>query len=82
MKITDPYGATPLEPDELAGLKFKHVTTRNQLDQLEQANIQDGLRWLSRQKEFNILSENFVRTLHRQLFGQVWTWAGEYRTTG
>ncbi|MCP3673857.1 MAG: cell filamentation protein Fic, partial [Gammaproteobacteria bacterium] len=30
-----PDGATPLEPDELEGLRFKHVTTRGELDQLE-----------------------------------------------
>ena len=47
MRATDyPEGATPLDPAELAGLKFKHVTTHEQLDHLEQANIQDGLRWL------------------------------------
>lgn len=36
-------GATPLDPDELAGLKFKHITTRGQLDELKQANIVKGL---------------------------------------
>ena len=33
-----PDGATPLDPDELGGLKFKHITTREELDELEQAN--------------------------------------------
>jgi hypothetical protein len=27
-----PDGATPLDPNELGGLKFKHVTTRGELD--------------------------------------------------
>jgi hypothetical protein len=35
-----PEGATALDPDEMEGLKFKHVTTREELDHLEQANIQ------------------------------------------
>lgn len=26
-----PEGATPLDPDELAGLRFKHVSTRGEL---------------------------------------------------
>lgn len=59
--ITYPDGATPLDPDEIRGLKFKHITTRNQLDQLEQANIQTGLRWLARRKNSDILHEGFVR---------------------
>jgi len=80
-KMDYPEGATPLDPDELEGLKFKHVTTRGQLDHLEQANIQDGLRWLSRRKNADILNEAFIRQLHKNLFGEVWTWAGTFRTT-
>ena len=75
----EPDGATPLDPEEREGLRFKHVTTRGQLDHLEQANIQNGLRWLSRQKRTDILHEDFVRELHRRLFGEVWTWAGTFR---
>ncbi len=30
----EPEGATPIDPDERDGLKFKHVTTRGQLDEL------------------------------------------------
>jgi Fic-DOC domain mobile mystery protein B len=83
MDIFDyPDGATPLDPDELAALKFKHVTTRGQLDHLEQANIQNGLRWLERRRnKTDILHEGFVRDLHERLFGEVWTWAGTFRTT-
>ena len=80
-KMDYPEGATPLDPDELEGLKFKHVTTRGQLDHLEQANIQEGLRWLSRRKNADILNEAFIRQLHKNLFGEVWTWAGTFRTT-
>lgn len=76
-----PEGATPLDPDELKGLKFKHVTTRAQLDLLEQANIVEGLAWLSRQKSPDIFSINFVVKLHEKLFGQVWNWAGTFRQT-
>jgi len=75
-------GQTPLDPDELEGLKHPHVTTRGQLDQLEQANFQAGMIWLGRQKRPDILAEEFVRQLHRQMFGEVWTWAGTYRLTG
>ena len=75
----EPEGATPLDPDEIEGLKFKHITTRGELDELEQANITQGLRWLSRRRGGDVLSDDFVRTLHKRLFGDVWTWAGTYR---
>lgn len=81
MSIEYPDGATPLDPDELAGLKFKHVTTRGELDHLEQANIQQGMIWLRRYKGDDILNETFIRELHRRLFGDVWSWAGDFRTT-
>ncbi len=77
----EPDGATPLEPDDKAGLRFAHITTRGELDQLEQANIVEGLQWLKKQKNTNILSEGFVRDLHKRLFGQVWKWAGTFRKT-
>jgi Fic-DOC domain mobile mystery protein B len=76
-----PEGATPLDPNELGGLKHKHITTQGELDQLEQANIESGLQWLSRQRA-HVLTDDFVVTLHKQLFGDVWDWAGTFRKTG
>jgi Fic-DOC domain mobile mystery protein B len=80
--VTDePDGATPLDPDEREGLRLRHVQTRGELDRLEQANIVDGLRWLKRQKKPDVLTEAFVYRLHKELFGQVWRWAGQRRQT-
>ncbi len=76
-----PEGATPLDLNELDGLKFKHVSTRGELDQLEQAGITEGLHWLAVQKRPDVLSEGFVLELHRRLFGRVWQWAGTFRRT-
>jgi Fic-DOC domain mobile mystery protein B len=76
-----PEGATPLDPDELGGLKHKHITTRGELDELEQANIQSGVRWMGRQRG-DVLTDGFATTLHKQLFGDVWDWAGTFRRTG
>ncbi len=80
-EIEYPEGATPLDADEMEGLKFPHVTTRGELDHLEQANITAGLLWLNRRKDPDILNDQFVRNLHRHLFGEVWRWAGSYRIT-
>lgn len=76
-----PEGATPLDPDEMDGLKFKHITTRGELDELEQANIESGLLWLSRQRRADVLTDDFAVTLHKRLFGDVWSWAGTFRKT-
>jgi Fic-DOC domain mobile mystery protein B len=63
------------------GLKYKHITTQGELDQLEQANIESGLRWLGRQRA-HVLTDDFAITLHKRLFGDVWDWAGTFRKTG
>lgn len=76
-----PEGATPLDPDEMEGLRFKHVSTRGELDQLEQANITQGLQWLERQKGPDVLNEGFICDLHNRLLGHVWKWAGSFRKT-
>lgn len=76
-----PEGATPLDPNDLNGLKFKHFTLREELDELEQANIESGLRWLARQRR-DVLTDAFAIALHKRLFGEVWDWAGTFRKTG
>lgn len=76
-----PEGATPLDPDELEGLKFRHITTREQLNHLEQGNIQSGLLWLQKKKHIDLLTESFIKKLHQKLFGEVWKWAGSFRKT-
>ncbi len=76
-----PDGATPLHPDELDCLKFKHVSTKRELDQLEQAGITEGLKWLDKQRNPDVLTEAFVLELHKRLFGSVWKWAGTFRRT-
>ena len=82
MVMDNPQGATPLEPDELEGLKFTHIQTRGELDQLEQQNIQEGYNWLSRQRKYkDYLSSEFLKALHEKLFGSVWSWAGHFRKT-
>ncbi|MEI9421322.1 mobile mystery protein B [Mesorhizobium sp. Cs1299R1N1] len=77
-----PVGATPLDPNELGGLRHKHITTQAELDELEQSNIASGLLWLSRTRRKDILTHGFAVELHRRLFGEVWHWAGAFRTTG
>jgi Fic-DOC domain mobile mystery protein B len=74
-------GQTPLDEDEKEGLLIKSVTTRGELDEFEQLNIEKAIEWTLGKKwksEF-ILSENFIRELHKRMFNEVWSWAGDFR---
>lgn len=78
-------GQTALDPDEKEGLLIPTVTTRGELDEVEQRNIEEAIRWtLERRKRFavaEVLSERFVMELHRRMYGEVWAWAGSFRRT-
>jgi len=76
-----PDDATPLDPDEMDGLKFKHINARGELNHLEQANIEAGIEWMRRSRRTDILSETYICELHKHLFGDVWRWAGTFRRT-
>lgn len=81
MKFEYAPGATPLDPDEGAGLIPSHITTQEQLNEWEAANILDGEKWAFSRKHSDLLSLQFIRLLHKKLFGETWKWAGEFRTT-
>lgn len=75
-----PVGATPLDPDDLEGLKIKTISTRGELDRWEQQNIGEAMDWLqTRRSRSNILNEGFVKKLHAKMLDKVWDWAGEFR---
>lgn len=73
-------GTTPLDPEEAEGLLAPHVQTREQLNELENANIVQGQSWLARKRVRDLLKESFPRLLHKRLFGEVWAWAGTFRS--
>ncbi len=73
-----PPGATPLDADELANLIPRHITTQSELNEWEQLNILQGEAWARKQRK-DTLDVDFVRQLHREMFGETWRWAGEFR---
>lgn len=79
MTVTSTDGATPLDPDESERLIPTHVTTREELNRLEQENIMDAMQWLETAHLKDIMNEAFVRKLHQRMFGRVWKWAGQFR---
>lgn len=79
--FNDAPGATPLDPDEAAGLIPSHIVTQGELNEWEQANILEGAHWASKQRKPDLLNERLLRELHRRMFGKTWQWAGTYRQT-
>jgi Fic-DOC domain mobile mystery protein B len=80
----DPFqyddAATPLTPEERLDLKLTYVALRRELNEAEALNVLTGERWaLSRKRD--ALDEMFLRRLHLRMFGDVWRWAGKYRTS-
>lgn len=79
----DPEGATPLTDEELEGLIPEHVTTRAELNGVESENLVDALSWgrsLARRSDpAELLDPGFLVRLHRQMFSDVWRWAGTQR---
>jgi Fic-DOC domain mobile mystery protein B len=81
VKLVYPVGATPLDEDELSDLIPEHVTTQTQLNELEQANIARSDNWTSKTSIKVVADETFLRRLHKEMFGDVWKWAGNFRKT-
>jgi Fic-DOC domain mobile mystery protein B len=72
-------GRTPLDPDEKAGLIPAFIETKGALNDWEQENILQAVKWLQRVKAQEVLSEGFCRDLHKKMFNKTWSWAGKFR---
>lgn len=85
--MTDPLfgeddGAnTPLTAEERDQLIPTYITLRSELNEAEQINIAQAIRWLGRARKRDVLDDAFLRELHKRMFGEVWKWAGQYRLT-
>jgi len=82
MIVFDKEGETPL--DDISGLKIDGIFTRNELDVVEADNILDAfLKYTLNPDEIKKITfdTQFLQQLHRDMFGKVWSWAGEFRTT-
>lgn len=77
----EPDGATPI--DDADGLILTEVTTRRQLFIVEARNISKAItKYLAslpskRKAPFTL---SWAYRLHREMFGDVWEWAGKRRT--
>jgi len=74
-------GQTPIDDNEKESLFIKSITTLEELDELEQLNIEEATKWIIQTtfKLNRILTEDFLKLVHKKMFGDVWKWAGEFR---
>lgn len=76
----EPEDATPLTIEEKRELIPSHIAFRSELNELEQENIARAQDWALGRRRV-LLSEKFIQDLHRHMLGDVWRWAGRYRTS-
>ncbi len=74
-------GQTPIDEEEKEALIIESISIRFELDEFEQYNIQKATEWVltSRFNYTQILQIEFIQTLHRKMFDEVWKWAGKFR---
>lgn len=82
MIVFNKEGETPL--DDISGLKIDGITTRSELDRVEADNILEAfLKYTMSPEQIKgiLFDTQFLQQLHKDMFGNVWSWAGEFRRT-
>jgi Fic-DOC domain mobile mystery protein B len=74
----DDNASTPLTPEERAALIPSYITLRSELNEVEQIGIDKADEWAFARRRGDVLDEDFLRQLHRRMFGEVWRWAGTF----
>ena len=81
-KILHIPGATPI--DDISGLKIRSISTLDQLYEVEFENTAKAIsKYMARKptKRMAPFNLNWIKKLHREMFGDVWVWAGKIRQT-
>ncbi|MCK5068835.1 MAG: mobile mystery protein B [Bacteroidales bacterium] len=76
-------GQIPIDEEEKDDLLIRTISTRGELDELEQANIAEAIEWgfKVKHKKDEVLAIDFIKELHKRMFSEVWDWAGSFRRT-
>jgi len=83
LDLTYHRGQTPIDEEEKDDLLIRTISTREELDEFEQANILEAIVWSVRITHHlsTVLSVDFIKELHKRMFSHVWSWAGSFRKT-
>jgi len=81
LKLNYQEGQTPINEDEKKDLLIKSITTQSELDEHEQLNIEKAVEWIisTKFKSDDILTEQFIKKLHKKMYSDVWKWAVKFR---
>ena len=76
-------GQTPIDENEKEGLLIETISTKGELDEFEQQNIEEAMQWVfgRKFKAKYVFTEQFICNLHKRMYSNVWAWAGNFRTT-
>lgn len=76
-------GQTPLDEDEKEDLLISTIATREELDEFEQQNIEEAVKWSigKKIKSDKLFTESFIKNVHKRMYKDVWLWAGAFRKT-
>lgn len=81
-RFPSPEGSTPI--DDLSGLKFSWIQTLRDLNRAEAENIfRAQKKYLESgvDRPLKWFNPTFLRKIHHSMFGEVWNWAGSWRTS-
>ena len=81
LELNYQYGQTPLSYEEKEGLLIKSISNHGELNEFEQLNIEKAYEWTinNRFTTDKILTEDFIKRVHKKMFSDVWKWAGSFR---
>ncbi len=75
--IEDITGATPI--DDISDLIPSHISTHSELNEWEAANILKAVKKYLTEKRNIEINLSWLKNVHKEMFGETWTWAGEFR---
>jgi Fic-DOC domain mobile mystery protein B len=80
MKFYYDEDSTPVNQDEIRNLIPTHIQKQSELNLWEQNNIASAeIRLFKSKKPLN-MTPDFIKKVHKSMFGDTWKWAGKFRT--
>jgi Fic-DOC domain mobile mystery protein B len=80
MSLFDPVNnSTPV--DDASGLLPTHITTKEQLNEWEVNNILKAAQKHLARRTSKPITLDLIKKLHKDMFGETWDWAGQFRKT-
>ena len=76
-------GQTLIDEEEKEGLLIETISTKAELDEFEQLNIEEALQWVmgKKFKPKQVFTEKFICNFHNRMYGNIWGRAGTFRRT-